>query len=261
MYKKLYLLTLLIFVAWLFPWYYKWLTNSNSIVSKKEDISSKPRKIFLDCGGNVASSVQLFKETYPDANEYEIHSFELDPKLRPYFKPYELQGSVTAHVPCGVSDKDGFLTAYLESVWYPGKTGFAGKDQQWGGGTLLATDEEKQKKFKKGSRKLSRQITAPIIDLSKWIQTNTKKEDYVILKLDVQGSEYGIADKMLADNTFEWIDKFYGEFHSYAAVGVAKTERTRIKNSVAAQGVHQILWEGETKHYEDFGVLHEIRGT
>ena len=48
----------------------------------------------------------------------------------------------------------------------------------------------------------------PTIDLSEWIKKHTTKDDYVILKLDVEGAEFGILDKMLEDGTFEWIDKY-----------------------------------------------------
>ena len=49
--------------------------------------------------------------------------------------------------------------------------------------------------------------TIPIIDLSLWIQENTYKDDYVILKLDVEGAEFDILRKMIKDGTFQWIDK------------------------------------------------------
>ena len=58
-----------------------------------------------------------------------------------------------------------------------------------------------------GKRKLAIQPTIPTVDLSRWIRENTKKEDYVIFKLDVEGAEYDILKKMLAEGTFDWIDK------------------------------------------------------
>ena len=58
-----------------------------------------------------------------------------------------------------------------------------------------------------GARKLSVRETIPIVDISKWIQENTRKEDYVIFKLDVEGAEFDVVKKMLKDGTFEWVDK------------------------------------------------------
>ena len=59
-----------------------------------------------------------------------------------------------------------------------------------------------------GARLLNVRPTIPVVDLSSWIQTYTSKDDYVILKLDVEGAEYDILKKMLVDGTFEWIDKY-----------------------------------------------------
>ena len=58
-----------------------------------------------------------------------------------------------------------------------------------------------------GKRLLNVRPTIPVVDLSSWIQTHTSKDDYVIFKLDVEGAEYDILKKMLADGTFDWIDK------------------------------------------------------
>ena len=58
-----------------------------------------------------------------------------------------------------------------------------------------------------GERKLSVRETIPVVDISKWIQENTRKEDYVIFKLDVEGAEFDVIKKMLKDGTFEWVDK------------------------------------------------------
>eukprot|EP00058_Branchiostoma_floridae_P021378 XP_002606868.1 hypothetical protein BRAFLDRAFT_91637 [Branchiostoma floridae] len=63
----------------------------------------RPRKILLDCGANVASSVQLFRETYPDGQDFIIHSFEIDERLAPFFAPYP---NHVLHCPTGVSNKD-----------------------------------------------------------------------------------------------------------------------------------------------------------
>ncbi|XP_019614337.1 PREDICTED: galactose-3-O-sulfotransferase 2-like [Branchiostoma belcheri] len=64
----------------------------------------KGRKILLDRGANVASTVQLFRETYPGGHDFIIHSFEIDERLAPFFAPYP---NHVLHCPTGVSNKDG----------------------------------------------------------------------------------------------------------------------------------------------------------
>ncbi|XP_066299327.1 uncharacterized protein [Branchiostoma lanceolatum] len=216
--------------------------------------AGEPRKILLDCGANVASTVQMFRETYPDGQDFIIHSFEIDERLAPFFAPYP---NHVLHCPTGVSNKDGNMTAYSESAWSPDKGKNNRKDMQWGGGSLFAFDDEKADTETGGKRKLSHHRTVPTIDLSRWIQENTAVEDYVIFKLDVEGAEYDILKKMLEDGTFKWVDKYYGEFHTWQPVtGWTKAEKTKLVSEVQKKGRPMISWAAEVRNYGDFDTMH-----
>ncbi|KAI8517120.1 hypothetical protein Bbelb_057010 [Branchiostoma belcheri] len=227
------------------------LTQTQRIADSQ---TREKRKILLDCGGNVASTVQLFRETYPDGKNYIIHSFELDDRLAPYFAPYS---NHVLHCPTAVSNKDGNMTAYAESAWSPGKGKTSGTDMQWGGGTLFAFKKEIQDNITGGSRRLTYRRTIPTVDLSRWIQENTNVDDYVIFKLDVEGAEYDILTKMLEEGTFRWIDKYYGEYHGWQTIpGWNKADKAQLIEEVEAKGKPLLRWTGETRTYEDFDVMH-----
>ncbi|KAI8510668.1 hypothetical protein Bbelb_115840 [Branchiostoma belcheri] len=216
--------------------------------------TKEPRKILLDCGANVASTVQLFRETYPDGRDFIIHSFEIDERLTPFFAPYP---NHVLHCPTGVSNKDGNMTAYSELVWSPNKGLNNGIDMQWGGGSLFAYEDEKRDTETGGKRKLSHHRTVPTVDLSRWIQENTAVEDYVIFKLDVEGAEYDILKKMLEDGTFKWVDKYYGEYHSWQPVtGWVKEKKEQLVSDVQKKGKPMLDWAAEYRTYRDFDTLH-----
>ncbi|XP_078700039.1 uncharacterized protein LOC144926876 [Branchiostoma floridae x Branchiostoma belcheri] len=206
-----------------------------------------PRKILLDCGANVASTVQ----TYPDGRDYTIHSFELDSRLAPYFASYS---DHVLHCPVAVAGKDGNITAYAETAWRPDKGKVAGADMQWGGGSIYVYGAEK----KNGNigRHLGFQNVIPMVDLSRWIRKNTAQEDYVIFKIDVEGAEYEILEKMLKEGTFKWIDKVYGEFHGWQPVTDWPKERKQgLQDALNASGITMLDWVGERKTYEDMETL------
>ncbi|XP_035662768.1 uncharacterized protein LOC118406650 [Branchiostoma floridae] len=210
-----------------------------------------PRKILLDCGANVASTVQLFRETYPGGTDYIIHSFELDARLAPYFASYS---NHVLHCPVAVAGKDGNITAYTESAWFPDKGLVHGNDRLWGGGGIFVHDEERDDA--KAGRQLGVRNVIPMVDLSKWIQENTTPEDYVIFKLDVEGAEYEILEKMIKEGTFKWIDKFYGEFHGSLPVPNWPIERRlELKSTLASLGIKQIDWAAQNKRYHDMELL------
>ncbi|XP_033108190.1 uncharacterized protein LOC117109854 [Anneissia japonica] len=82
------------------------ITYNDLATNNRPNSDSTQRKILLDCGGNMASTVGLFRETYPGGKEFIIHSFEIDDRLAPYFSPY---GKHHLHCPLGVADSDGKL--------------------------------------------------------------------------------------------------------------------------------------------------------
>ncbi|XP_038050935.1 uncharacterized protein LOC119724099 [Patiria miniata] len=215
-----------------------------------------PRKILLDCGGNVASTVLLFRETYPGGQDYIIHSFEIDDRLSPYFKPYD---NHHLHCPVGVAGQNGNLTAYSEMVWSPSKGLNHGADMQWGGGSLFVSSKEKQNEKTGGYRQLSYRKTIPVIDLSQWIVDNFSKDDYIIFKLDVEGAEYAILRKMIDNNVMAYIDKFYGEYHDWQPTGWSKADKAQIRTDIKKAGFSMIDWVGERRKYSDIEKMNPIK--
>ncbi|XP_033100752.1 uncharacterized protein LOC117104164 [Anneissia japonica] len=153
----------------------------------------------------------------------------------------------------------GNMTAFSESVWSPDKGRNNGRDMQWGGGTLFVDKKELADTKSGGRRKLSERKAIPVVDLSRWIKENTRKEDYVILKLDVEGAEYKILKKMLEEGTFAWIDKYYGEYHSNQPVGLSSDEKGKIINNVMTKGEKMYDWGAERRNYADFEALHPTK--
>ena len=60
----------------------------------------------------------------------------------------------------------------------------------------------------------------PNVDLSGWIRQNTTIFDYLILKLDVEGAEYDILEKMIRDRTIRRLAHLFIEWH-WDRVGVS----------------------------------------
>ncbi|XP_078616533.1 uncharacterized protein LOC144884870 [Branchiostoma floridae x Branchiostoma japonicum] len=225
----------------------------NQVNSIKANSIGRARKILLDCGGNIASTVELFLETYPGGHEFLVHSFEMDASLAPYYAPYP---DVILHNPVAVSNKDGSKVSYLETTWFPERGLRKKKDWMMGGGTLFAYEDEKNDTVTGGARNLARHIQVKSIDFSSWISKNINKEDYVIFKLDVEGAEYDILQKMVEDGTFQLIDKFYGECHFWHPTGWTASKRQELLKKIKTIGFTQTYWAGEERTYADFDALH-----
>ncbi|KAI8483111.1 hypothetical protein Bbelb_391300 [Branchiostoma belcheri] len=125
-----------------------------------------------------------------------------------------------------------------------------------GGGSLFAYEDEKNDNITGGARNLARHIRVKTIDFSRWIRENIKTEDFVIFKLDVEGAEYDILQKMVDDGTFHLIDKFYGETHSWHPTGWSASKRQELLTRIKMIGFTQTYWAGEERTYADFDALH-----
>ncbi len=75
------------------------------------------------------------------------------------------------------------------------------------GSTLLEDKKIKNKSTKK------RIIYVNTINFSQYIIDNFKKDDYIILKIDIEGKEYDILEHMIKTGAIEYIDNLYCEWH------------------------------------------------
>ena len=51
------------------------------------------------------------------------------------------------------------------------------------------------------------------IDFSNWLLSNFDKKDHIILKMDIEGSEFSVLPKMFEDESIKLVDKLFIEFH------------------------------------------------
>lgn len=148
------------------------------------------RKIFIDAGGHEACSVRKFRKEHDRKNEYYIYSFEVEPDFLNSFK--------------GIPNH----TLINKAVWIEDgkKELYRSKEFLRAGSTLI-------KKKKSGNLDRQNPIIVDTIDFSKWILKNFLKDDFIILKLDVEGAEYQVLPKMIEDGSFDYINKLWIEWH------------------------------------------------
>ena len=71
-----------------------------------------------------------------------------------------------------------------------------------GGATHQATFKSRIEKYR-----------VPQVDLSSWLRKSFSRDDFVVLKLDVEGVEHRIVPKMVEDGTLELVDVLLWECH------------------------------------------------
>lgn len=78
----------------------------------------------------------------------------------------------------------------------------------------------------------SRCITVPCIDFSSWIRRNFSTSDQIIVKMDIEGAEYDVLEKMVAEDTIRDISVLYVEWHAHKFAGLGPERHERLLRSI-----------------------------
>lgn len=158
-----------------------------------------PRRLFIDCGAHRGSSVRFFRQVHPQAELYTIYSFEANPQFNACF-----EGLPDVHYRnAAVWTRDGEITFYSNG----------------GGASTVIAGKAAAGGFR------DRPLTVPCLDLSRWLRRECLREDYIILKMDIEGAEYAVLEKLIQDRTIDYIDRLYMEWHCAKTGGDIPIER------------------------------------
>lgn len=148
------------------------------------------KKLFIDCGGHDGCSTIKFKLSNPT---YDIITFEGNPELWPYYEnlPTQLIKKL-------VSNYTGEVEFIIDPVDADGSSIVKEKNIDF---------------YKKVKNEDCPVVIMPCIDLSEFVQQKAQYYEEIVLKLDVEGAEYVILEKMYQDGTLKHIKKLYAEFH------------------------------------------------
>ncbi|MGB0993972.1 MAG: FkbM family methyltransferase, partial [Akkermansiaceae bacterium] len=139
------------------------------------------KRVFLDLGSQRGKGLEEFKEKLAIDDSWQVHCFEPNPAY--------------ASLPPKV---DGIpkLTYWPVAVWIengemPFKRGGHAPEQGidgWGSTLILESDVPTVDT-----------VIVETIDLIAWLHDNTSASDHVYIKMDIEGAEYAVLRKLLAD--------------------------------------------------------------
>ena len=155
-------------------------------------------QVFLDIGSNIGNHVRFLFEShlFPEApypahiarhfNKHTVKNtcavgFEANPTHWPYLdqlsKAYNRKGWTTLFLHTAVSDREGFMKFYRQGDE---------QDREWGF-TMHDTP---------GSKRVS--VLVPTVDIAAWMRAYIRPTHTVLVKMDIEGSEYPVMSRLLA---------------------------------------------------------------
>ena len=169
------------------------------------------KRIFIDCGTHMFQGFKEFSQTHAIDLSWECYSFEANPitysRSKDIYEQLVKEGYNLTHRNVAVSSYNGTIKVNCE-----------GTDQNWelGWGQGSNTLENPPTVDKLWGHELkyfdtSRRVKS--IDFSDFIKEVCNEEDYVLIKMDIEGSEFDVLDHLLSSTSASLISEIYVEFH------------------------------------------------
>lgn len=193
--------------------------------------------IFFDCGTHYGEGLRQFSDMFQMNEEWKIHTFEANPVTYEVFKTRRLPhlGSNVMAYNYAVTTYDGEIDMYIESP----DTEIRDTGQ---GSSIVSKDKwNPQDGILKFREDL---VPVPCIDLSKFLELHSSEDDFIVMKLDVEGAEYDILDKMLEEMTLHRISHLFVEFHAKYFTNLEEMQQRELNlvNRIKNEGINLHHW-------------------
>ncbi len=171
------------------------------------------RKVFVDCGVREGDAIAAFLgDTEVGGGEYynrllprnDAHEFSFIGFESPDFKFKEDTRKRFERLPFELKE---------QLVWtFDGVVEFDTDGESYDCRLLEVSRTEDVEPWRHPNP-LSQVKMLPCIDLAAFIRNNFEQEDYIILKLDIEGAEYDVLEQLIQTNTIGWLNELYAEYH------------------------------------------------
>jgi len=184
------------------------------------------KKVFLDFGGNRGQGLREFAKMFNIDSSWDVKTFE----------PNDF---------CNLKEELSdfpFVKVYHKAVWiHDGKVQFNRTTAHRDGRS--ANDKNGNSYIDEGSSVLGLNvgdvaacvqdvIEVECVDISRLIN-EYDKDDFIIVKMDVEGAEFELVRKLLKDNTIEKINEIYIEWHTQHVPGESYDSERELKEQLS----------------------------
>ena len=174
-----------------------------------------------------------FFEHYPGAAQFEHHAFEAQPRHlwgQPGFpKRNDWSKSVLAN--------DPRIRFYNVAVWTRNTTlKFGGRKSA---SHVSGASGASEQRIFGSDPKFRHEVEVPAIDLVDFLQKRATEDDFVLVKMDIEGSEFAVVPHLIRTGAACLIDEMYLECHpgDVGDIGKGRTYEECITMLVALRGM------------------------
>jgi FkbM family methyltransferase len=169
------------------------------------------RGLFIDCGGHDGCSAVKFMLHNP---QFDSITFEPNPVMWPHY----------AEVPSTLIKKAAYT--------HGGSVSFKLDETDGDGSTLI--DTKKVDYWGKVANEDCPKIDVESVDIAELVREALKTYQHIVLKLDIEGAEYDVLEKLLKENLVKHLKFIYAEFH-WKQCGFPESRHTALVDALLQQ--------------------------
>jgi FkbM family methyltransferase len=165
------------------------------------------RRIFIDLGAHIGESIRFFRDYHPESKHYEYFAFE--PLPDNIERLHEINNLTI--IPAAASIRDGHEKFFIG----------------------LPESGSLNNKKRSGGLDGERHIEVKTVNFPRWFN-ELISGDYVpdvTIKMNIEGAEYEIIEKMNRYGQIPFVRKWYIQWH-YEKIDLVRGEHNRIKSMI-----------------------------
>lgn len=183
------------------------------------------RKVFIDLGSYKGDTIKEFynwTQLIDDPTKFEIFAFEPNPDLETQMKKLANNFRNVSFKAWAAWINDGTIQLAVDKTATPmGSTVMNSKSAIWDNFP---------------------HIQVKCFDFSKWLKNKFSENDEIIVKMDIEGAEFKVLEKMLADGTINLIDYLFVEFHPNKVRDYTSDDANDLVQRILDAGGNLKLW-------------------
>jgi hypothetical protein len=165
------------------------------------------KNVYIDCGSHYGQGINQFIRMYNMTPEWDIYTFEANPTTYKYFLNINkdlIEKYNIKHFNKAIFTYDGEITINEETPPNEPNTGM--------GSSVISLDiwDPQNGTLRDNFKSKS---TIPCIDFSNFLKQFIGCN--VLTKIDIEGAEYDVLEKLIKDDTIKILNRAYVEFHCH----------------------------------------------
>lgn len=173
------------------------------------------KNIFIDCGTHCFQGFKDFANRYNIDSNWDCYCFEANPftynESKKYYNELISSGYNISHYNRAVSNKVGKIKVNCSLEWDKDPNDKESYFNQ--GSNILDNPPNWEQCVNRNYDYISNDVFVDCEDFSSFILNNCSLDDYVLIKMDIEGSEFDVLSSLIETNAYKLINEIYCEWH------------------------------------------------